>query len=256
MVRLVDVHAHLDFPELHSQLDEVLERSKNAGVQAIISNGVEPVSNRTTLKLAKLHPLIKPALGFYPTHIEDVREEDVDKEVEFIAKQDVLALGEVGLDKKFPDEKKPYSDVLFKKQQVGFEKFISLAEKKNLPLIIHSRKAELDVIEMLESSRVKKVVMHCFLGKKKLIPRIQDNGWTFSLPVTLLKLQQLQEMVLTTPLSQLLTETDSPYLGPVRGGVNEPANVALTIKKLAELKKIEHTEAADQVFMNYMKMFL
>jgi Tat protein secretion system quality control protein TatD with DNase activity len=132
------------------------------------------------------------------------------------------------------------------------------------------------VLDILEAEHAKKVVLHCFMGKKKLIPRIIDNGWTFSVPVVVTKLQQMQELVSMTPLAQLLTETDAPYLGPsfpavenskfhnldytTRDGLslntcNESANVLLSIKKIAELKGLTENEAADQVFFNYQRLF-
>ncbi len=145
---------------------------------------------------------------------------------------------------------------LIAKQKEGFKKIIALAEKKNLPLIVHSRKAELDVIEMLEASNVKKIVMHCFMGKKKFVERIRNNGWTFSIPVIVIKLQQMQDLVRDTPLNQLLTETDSPFLGPVSGEINEPLNVSLSIKKIAEIKGMTENETADAIFQNYMNLFM
>lgn len=261
-MNLIDVHAHLDFQPLIDKLDEVLQNAKNAGVKAIITNGVYAASNRQVLELAKRDNIIKPALGFYPTHVTEVTEQEFDVELEFIEKQKPIALGEVGLDYKFANERKIgkelYEDVEERKrvQKEAFGKIIALSEKMKIPMIIHSRKAELDVIEMLESSNAKKIVMHCFSGKKKLVKRIADNGWTFSVPVIVNKLQQFQEMVSETNMSQLLTETDSPYLGPTPGLTNEPKNVALTIKKIAELKGMTPEETADQIFQNYQRLFL
>ena len=110
---------------------------------------------------------------------------------------------------------------------------------------------------MLESSKLKKVVMHCFTGRKHLVKRIIDNGWSLSIPCVVVKLQQFQDNVKLAPLSQLLTETDCPYLSPypdIRR--NEPAFVIETIKKIAELKKMDQEEVANNIFMNYQKMFL
>ena len=98
--------------------------------------------------------------------------------------------------------------------------------------------------------------MHCFCGKKKLVKKIADNGWNFSVPVTLLRSQQFQELVNIVPLNQLLTETDTPFLGPQPGPTNEPANISLSIQKMAEIKKITVEEMSDQVFLNYMRLFL
>lgn len=280
-MKLVDVHAHLDFKPLSDHLAVALENAKSVGVKAIVANGVSPESNRAVQALAHQHDIVKPAFGFYPWHIPEYEESILDEELDFMNKHNPVAIGEVGLDFKqseFNHYKTLYSD--FEKvklvQKQGFEKLISIAEKKKIPIIVHSRKAELETIEMLESSSAKKVIMHCFMGKKKLIPRIVDNGWTFSIPVVVTKLQQMQELVGDVPLSQLLTETDAPYLGPSFPAVkdsslhsinyttsdgapltscNESANVLLSIKKMAELKGLTENEIADQIFLNYMRLF-
>ena len=284
-MKLIDVHSHLDMKPLSEHLSLILENASSVGVKAIISNGVDPKSNRSVMALSQQHDLIKPAFGFYPWHIPEHEDFVLDEELDFIRSHNPVAIGEVGLDFK-KSEMEHYKtlskdfDKVKLSQKEGFEKIISLAEKKNIPLIIHSRKAELEVIEMLESSSIKKAVMHCFMGKKKLIPRIVDNGWSFSVPVVVTKLQQMQDLVNETPLSQLLTETDAPYLAPsypavkdskihsvgfsIGDGssadspsipVNEPANVLLSIKKIAEIKGLTENETADQIFMNYLKLF-
>lgn len=252
----VDVHAHFDLGEYDEDLSEVVEESKAAGVNAIIANGVKPDSNRKVLDIAKKYDIIKPALGYYPTHVTEDGIKKVEEEIEFIKKQkDLIAIGEVGLDYKFSEETKNIQEL--KKIQIeAFQKIIELSEKTKLPLIIHSRKAELDVIEMLESSTLKNSVMHCFSGKKKLMQRAADNGYFFSIPVIVLKTQQFQETVKYLNINKILTETDSPYLSPEQGTRNDPKNVALSVKKISELKGLTEQETANNLFMNYQKLFL
>lgn len=255
-LKLVDVHAHFDMGEYDNDMKEVLAECQEKGVKSIIINGVHPKSNRKVLELAKEFSIFKPALGYYPVHVVEDGLEKLQEELEFIKKQkNIVALGEVGIDYKFGDDN-PNGDKFKAIQKEGFQKFIELSEKRKLPLIIHSRKAELDVIEMLESSTLKNPVFHCFMGKKKLMQRVADNGWNFSIPNIVTKLQQLQEMVEYTNIKQLLTETDSPYLAPNPGERNTPANVALGVKKIAEIKKYEEQETADMLFMNYQRLFL
>ena len=256
MLNLVDVHAHFDLGEYDKDLPEVIEDAKKKGIKAVIINGLNPKSNRKVLELAKKYDILKPALGYYPVHVAEDPWEKVEEELNFIKNnKEQVALGEVGLDYKRGDDNL-HCDLHKDAQKKAFQKFIEISEKTKKPLIIHSRKAELDVIEMLESSSLKNPVMHCFLGKKKLMQRIADNGWNFSVPVIITKLQQLQEMVKYTNINQLLTETDSPYLSPIRGERNTPVNVALTIKKIAEIKGFEEEEIANNIFMNYQKLFL
>ncbi len=259
-MNLIDVHTHLDLSPLDEHFEEIISDAKEKEIKVIISNGTDPESNRKVKSMSEKESIIKPAFGFYPTHIEESDEEEIEKELEWIKKNKPIAIGEVGLDYKFDNREKELSleeiEKYKEKQKKYFLKIIRLAKELNIPLIVHSRKAELDVIEMLEQEEAKKVIMHCFMGKKKLVKRIQDNKWTLSIPVTVIKLEQLQETVKTTPLSQLMTETDAPYLGPVPGKYNEPSNVYLTIEKIAELKGMNKEEIADQIFMNYQQMFL
>ncbi|MCF7865916.1 TatD family hydrolase [Candidatus Woesearchaeota archaeon] len=256
-MRYVDVHAHYDLGEFDDDLPKVLDSCSKEGVKVIIENGVHPISNRRILEHAKIFPMIKPALGYYPTHVVEYGVEKVDKEIDFMKKNKskFIAIGEVGMDFKFGNDN-PCGDKFKKIQKEGFEKFIELSEKTKKPLIIHSRKAELEVIDLLESSKLKNPVMHCFMGKKKLMQRVADNGWNFSISPIVDKLQQLQEMVSYTNINQLLTETDAPYLAPSPGERNDSRNIKIAVKKIAEIKGFEEIETADTIFMNYQRLFL
>lgn len=261
---LVDVHAHLDHSKFKKDLDEVIERAKKAGVKAIITSGVNSSTNRKILEIAKKYDIVKPSFGLYPLDalakeieigeangfVRDTEKIDVDAELKWIEKNKdkCIAIGECGLDYKWISGKE-------KEQKNIFQKVITLVEKINKPIIIHSRKAELDVINMLESSNIKKIIMHCFSGRKHLIKRIANNGWFFSIPPIIVRLQQFQIMAEMVNLNQLLTETDCPYLSPYPGKRNEPSFVIETIKKLAEIKQITQEETEKIIFMNYQNLF-
>ncbi|MFC2134073.1 TatD family hydrolase [Bacteroidota bacterium] len=245
---IVDVHAHLDFEQYNKDLDKVLERAKEAGVVSVICNGIDPKTNRKILELAKKHPLITPALGFYPCECDKVPTEEVNKEIEFIRKQKPVAIGEVGLDKKWDNN--------FEKQQKCFRKFIKLSQKLDIPLIVHSRMAEEKTIDILEKLNAKKVVMHCFSGNKKLVERCINNKWNFSVPTNIVRNQQFQEMVAMIPLNQILTETDSPFLthdASIKR--NEPMFITESLKKIAEIKKLDAEEMANIIYSNYQRLF-
>lgn len=252
---LVDVHAHIDFPEYDDDREDVLRQCEKAGVKAIVDNGVDVATNRKVLELSKKYPLIKPAFGFYPVHVAEVGIDAVKEELAWIESQKPFALGEIGLDYKVGDDN-PHGSVHKEAQQEAFRLFIRLGKKLGVPLLIHSRKAEEDVISILEEERAEKVVMHCFMGKKKHIERARDLGYSFSVPVSVIKLEQLQWLVTNVPLKQLLTETDSPYQGINPGERNSPANIQFSVKKMAALLGMTPDEVANQVFMNYQRLFL
>jgi TatD DNase family protein len=262
---LVDVHAHLDHMKFKDDLDEVVERARKAGVKSIITSGVNLKTNKIVLELAKKYDIVQASLGLYPIDalaaelkggeadgfvrdLEDTKVEDVLKFIED-NKDGCMAVGECGLDYHWvKDKQKEMKDV--------FQKVIDVVEKINKPIVVHTRKAELDCVEMLESSKIKKVLLHCFQGNKKLIKRAADNGWSFSIPANINRLQHFQMLSEMVNLSQIFTETDCPYLSPFPGKRNEPAFVAETIKKIAEIKGMTEDDVSKNIYMNYQKFFL
>ncbi len=249
---LTDVHAHLDLEEFYSDLDAVIERAQKAGVKAIISNGLNPESNRKTLELSKRYPLIKPALGLYPDDAVKLTEKQIKDELNFIEKNKdkIIAIGEVGLDYKYCKKKQEQE-----KQKQIFIKLIKLSKKINKPIIVHSRKAESDVIDLLKNSNAKKVILHCFSGNLKLVKIAEDISYSFSIPTNITYSQHFQKLAEIVDINQILTETDSPYLSPYKNKRNEPSFIIETIKKIAEIKNISINETSNNIFMNYQKVF-
>ncbi|MGM5480685.1 MAG: TatD family hydrolase [Nanobdellota archaeon] len=263
-MRLIDVHAHYDFKPFSEDIDSYVQKAESAGVKVIVSNGTTVTSNRTVLSLAKKHAIIKPALGLYPSHVAEMSDDEIDREISFIKRSNPSAIGEVGLDYKVTDDAsgKEFKELSLEQQEQHkqrqkntFIKFIELANELDIPIIVHSRKAEADAIDLLIRHKAKKVIMHCFMGKKKYVKQIQEQKWFFSIPVVVTKLQQVQDIVATTPLSRLFTETDAPYLGPTPGEANDSSNVSVSISKIAQIKGLTEQETADQIFMNYLRLF-
>ena len=264
-MNLVDVHCHLDHLKFKDDLPDVVKRSEEAGVKAILTSGVNFSTNKITLELAQTYDIVKPCLGLYPidalaaelkgteaeSFVRDVEPFKVEEMLAFIEqhKDNCIAVGEVGLDYHWIKDKQ-------EEMKGVFQQVIELVEKLKKPIVIHSRKAEQDCVDMLESSTIRKVMMHSFGGNKKLINRCADNGWSFSVPPNITRLQHFQMMVEMVNINQLLTETDAPYLAPTPGERNEPKNVAVTIKKMAELKGMTEEDVAGNVYMNFQKFFL
>ena len=240
-MKLIDVHAHLEHEKFGKDLDLVIERFKEAGGEFVVNSGTDPGRNRETLDLASKYDIIKCSFGMYP--IGDY--EDVDGELAWIEEHgdDCVAIGEIGL-----DFDKGRGD--FDKQEKLFKKMLELAKKMGKPVVIHSRKAELEAIEILEELGMKDVVMHCFCGRKSLIKRCVENGWSFSVPPVIKRWDNFKMLVEVVPLGQLLTETDSPYLSPVVGERNEPASVLVTLKEIARIKGVSLEDVGYAVFEN------
>ncbi|MDP3734577.1 MAG: TatD family hydrolase [Nanoarchaeota archaeon] len=265
-MNLVDVHCHLNHALFKDDLDQVLERARKAGLKALLVSGVNPVSNKEVLALAAKYPLIKASLGIYPIDALGMAEAEIglprqivpinlEEEFAFIEKhkKDVLAIGEVGMDFHWAEKEKTYE-----KQADNFRRIIQFAIKIKKPLVIHSRKAERECLEILEQE-IKNhqipVVNHCFSGKKNLIMKAASLGHYFSIPPNILRSESFQSLVKMVDLKQLLTETDAPYLSPYKDKRNEPAFVVETITKIAEIKGMSSEDVAAQIWENYKKVF-
>jgi len=228
-----------------------------------ISCGVNKDSNRRVLEISKRYPkTVKAALGMFPFDAIGIQRDcsysgsipskfNVDEELDFIqkSKNKITCISEVGLDKSIENHQ-------FEKQKEIFSKIISLSEKIKKPLIVHSRKAELDCIELLETCKHKNIVMHMFSGNFKLIKRIEDNGWLFSIPVKIERQQHFQSLVEQVNINQLLTETDSPWAPLKNIERNEPKYVRYIVKKISEIKKLDENEVKKNIFMNFQRIFL
>jgi TatD DNase family protein len=240
---LIDVHTHITDKAFDKDRDNVVKRSQ---CKIIIENGLSISNNREVLALADKYDNVYASLGLYPGEIVMMDEKDIEKEIDWIKSQNFVAIGEIGLDKTYPE---------FEKQQKYFKKLVQLAISKKIPVLVHSRKAEKEVIEILEELNAKKVLMHCFSGKLKLAERIEKNGWYFSIPPVIVHSTHFQEMIKRVSITKLLTETDAPYLGPDKEQRNEPKNVIFVIRKIAEIKGMDEKEVENSIYMNYQHLF-
>ena len=243
---LVDVHCHLDLLEKQKDLEEVMKRAKD--FYCIISNSTDPKSNRKNLEYIKKYKNVKIALGMYPSHAVELTDEEIDDEIRFIKKNKPFAIGEVGLDN--------FRVKNMERQKEVFSKFIRLSKELNIPVIVHSRDAELETLETLEESKAEKVVMHCFSGNKELVERGVKNGYYFTIPTSVVKSKTFRKLVSRVPLNRILTETDAPYLSPIENEPNEPAFIKESLKKIAEIKKITVEEMEKIIYMNFQNLFL
>jgi len=253
---LIDSHCHLDMDSYDEDLDAVLNRAQQQGIQSIISIGIDEKSSIAAVKLAHKYPFIKATVGIHPHDIEQINEATyphLQKLVQENRKQ-VVAYGEIGL-----DYVKNYSPKVT--QLRAFEEQLSLAKELDLPVIIHDREAHDDCLSLLQAMAPfsKGGVMHCFSGNIALAKKVLDLGFYISIPgvVTFKNGLDLQEVAKAIPLESMLLETDGPFLSPVpwRGKRNEPAYVAYTAQKVAELKGITIEAVAKQTSINTLNLF-
>jgi len=245
-MKFIDVHAHLDRLK---KVAKVVERARDKGVYIIVSCGIDLDSDEKTIEYIRKYPEVKGILGLHPLDIASTSEKDIKEVISFIRKhkENIIGIGEIGIDMK--------EEVNFDEQKKIFEKMIVLAKELDKPVLVHSRKAELECIEILETHKMKKVIMHCFSGRKALLKRIEDNGWFISIPASIKYSEQFQLFAKLMPLENIFCETDSPFLHPDRERDNEPVNVIESYKKIAEIKKINIKDVCGEISENFEKLF-
>jgi len=246
---ITDTHAHICDPGFDKDRAEVLERARKAGVAAIIAVGENLSDARKNLELAERYPMLKPAAGLYPTHLDL---DQAGEMADFIRQNhsSLAAIGEVGLDywvvKEAP-EKAVQREIL--------KQFIELSQELNLPLNVHSRSAGRHAIALLVENNAVRVQMHAFDGKAAAALPAVEAGYFFSIPPSVTRSRQKQKLVKRLPLSCLLIETDSPVLGPSPNERNEPANIWQSVKAIAALKEISEEAVIAAVSENTERLY-
>jgi TatD DNase family protein len=248
-MRLADTHAHLCDSVFDSDLDQVLERAKAAGVSAVLAVGENMADAEKNIALAARHPMIRVAAGLYPAYIDlDLAE----KMREFIRnnKDKLAGIGEVGLDYWIIKEE-PGREI----QREIFRRFVDLSLELMLPLNVHSRSAGRHAVSLLIEWGARKVQLHAFDGKVSAAMPAVEAGFFFSIPPSVIRSEQKQRLVKSLPLSCLLIETDSPVLGPTAQDRNEPANAIIAVKAIAELKGISEAEVIEAAEENARRLY-
>jgi TatD DNase family protein len=228
-VKLIDTHAHLDFPEFDKSRADVIARAEKAGV-GIINCLLDPKGLPKTEKFKE----IRFTIGCCPYRFDEYErqwkmlQEHVDK---------AIAVGEIGLDYYWVKDQQGRD-----REKENFLRLLKFAREHGKPVLIHSRNAEKQALDILEKERVEKAIMHCFSGTMEDAKRAIDLGYPISIPTNVVLSKQKQDFAQKLPLESLVLETDSPYLSPERGKLNEPANVAISARKIADLRKIGFDE--------------
>jgi TatD DNase family protein len=254
----VDSHCHIDGPEYDADREEVIRRARDAGVRRILNVGTgDPHSGalERAVELAEKHDDIYAAVGTHPhdARLFDARAEDRLKTL--IKSPRVIAWGEIGLDYHYDNSPREVQREVFRRQ-------LQLSRDMGLPVIIHTREAEEDTIEILKSGWTasgQPGIMHCFSGSLKLAESAIELGFMISFAgiLTFKKADDLREVARRVPLDRLLIETDSPYLSPIpfRGQRNEPAHVVEVARYLAGMHSIDIEEIGAITTKNFARLF-
>jgi TatD DNase family protein len=244
---LIDVHAHLDFPQFDPDRDEVIERAAKEDI-LIINSGLGVEGARKTLDLAGRHDNVYAALGMSPTEFD---EKEINAVIDLIRENidRIVAIGEVGLDYYWvKDDLRRWQEAEY------FRRFIALSDEVGLPLVVHSRGAEADVLQILEESG-NRALLHCFGGTAKQAGEAASFGHLISMPTNVVYSKRKQEIVEAIAMNRLVLETDSPYLAPVPKTRNEPVNIRLSAEKIAGVKGVASAAVAKATTANAKRFF-
>lgn len=251
---LIDTHAHLDMPEFEKDLPGVIQRAQEAEVTTIMTVGTDPASCRRTLEIAEAYPYIFAIVGVHPHNAAEIGEKDLADLQDLARHVKVKAWGEIGLD--FYRNLSPPAI-----QKERFRQQIQIGKELGLPLVIHSRSATQETISILQEERAGEVggVIHCFSGDAKTAQRYLEMGFIISIPgvITFKKAQGLREVVKALSLTEIIIETDAPFLAPVphRGKRNEPAYVRFTAETIAQIRRQDIAEVAAITTTNARRVF-
>ena len=252
---IFDTHCHLNSEELLSRIDEVLESAHKVGVDKFLVVGWNKESSLKAIELAHQYEGVYAAIGFHPTDIDGVSDEDYNEVMRHVNDPKVVAIGEIGLDYHWVKD-----PIQREKQKEWFIKQIEFSNLHKKPISIHNREAFEDCLKILKEHKPEySGVMHCYSGSVELLDDVLKLGLYIGLdgPLTFTNAKTPKEVCEQVPLDRLLVETDSPYLSPhpLRGTVNEPKNIALVVDEIARLKGLSKKHILDVIYQNSCKLF-
>lgn len=253
---LIDSHCHLDMSAYDEDIENVLIKAQENGIKYVITIGIDLESSHRGIEIAKKYSMVFSTIGVHPHDVDNITDITYVKLSELYKQNSkyIVGYGEIGL-----DYYKQYSSIEQQKKHLKHQ--LNLAKDLNLPIIIHNREAEKDMIPILKSAAPfpKGGVMHCFSGDHTFAMQVLDLGLHISIPgvVTFKNAQTLRDVVKTIPITSLLLETDGPFLAPhpYRGKRNEPLYVLFTAAETAKTLQISIDDLARQTSINAMELF-
>jgi len=247
---MVDTHCHL-FSQYYSSMDDLISKIKEAGIKKIIVNGCDMDSNIEVLQLVKKYDCVYGALGFHPTELVGMDESYLEWLDMHVMDDKIVAVGEIGLDYHYDDTDKIIQTEYFKKQ-------LSIAEKHNKPVIIHTRDAIQDTYDIVSEYNVVGSV-HCFSGSVEMAKQFIKLGFFIGVGgiCTYKNAKNILNVIKNIGLEYILLETDSPYLSPEgkRSEINTPCNIPLILKKVADIKEVSESYAEEIISFNVDCLF-
>jgi len=250
---MIDSHCHLNFVDFDENRDEIINKCKSE-FKYIVDCGASIDGNLRSLKLKeKYDGFIKSTMGYHPVYAGRDNQETTQKTIAQIIENldNIQAIGEIGLD--FSEKR---SEDELKRQHDNFHKMLELASEYNMPIVLHVREAEKHALDIIkEYPNIPDVIFHCFSGGKSTALEAVDCGYYISFATNALFSKKHKKNIKAVPLENMLTETDSPYLSPIKGEPNQPANIKMTIERIERTKHIDFEEIEKQTEKNAIQVY-
>ncbi len=251
---MIDLHAHLDDEKLFFDLDRVLKEARENGVSLIVCPSVNFESIEKVLDISKNYDFVLPAISVHPHNVKNINLDELEDKLEFYLRNyKFVAFSEIGLDY--------FYDLDFKEKQIkALEIQLNLAQKYNLPVILHNRDSLEDMISITKNfPNLKAKIIHSFSEDREIAKKFLDEGFylSFSGTITFKKNNESREALKFTPIDRIFLETDSPYLSPepFRGKINVPTNVKIIYETTTKIKNIEMIDLTNKIKDNFNKIF-
>jgi TatD DNase family protein len=254
-MKLIDAHIHLSDPEYAKCADDLVADAKRSNIVALVSNSMDLETSIGSLRLAEKYPgEVYPALGIHPWNVNVLKENELEETLKLISEQSqkkaVAAIGEIGLDYKY--------EKIWDKQLMVFDRMLRLAEKLDLPTIIHSRGTTAQIVDMLPSYNLKRVLLHWFSYPMSALYKAVEHGYFITEGPPVAYSNGIREVVKKVPLTNFLTETDGPVTyrkPPFNGQLTRPSFIRTVVEAVAEVKNMAVGDVAEQIARNFEGFF-
>lgn len=245
---IIDTHCHI-YEEYYENIDNFMKEIEEENIILIV-NGVDPKSNKEVINLTKKYPNVYGTLGFHPSEIENIKDEDFLELEEQLKIDKIVGIGEIGLDYYWKDDNKQIQIDFFKKQ-------LDIAQKNKYPVIIHNRESTEDMLSILKNYKLKGI-MHAYTKSTELAKEFIKLGYKIGIGgVLTFKNTNLKDVVKELNIKDLVLETDSPYLTPEpnRGKQNTPQNIKYIAKELSKIKDVPYDKLKEIILTNTLEIF-
>lgn len=254
-MKFVDAHVHLSDEEYSKCTEDVIAEARSANVVALVSNSMDLNSSARSLRLAEQYEgMVYAALGVHPWSVNNLSEEELKQTIGLIYEnrqnKALVAIGEIGLDHKYMN--------IWDMQMMVFNEMLHQAERFDLPVIIHSRGTTAQIVDMLPSYSLKKVLLHWFSNPISALSKAIEHGYYITEGPPTVYSNGIREVVRRVPLTNLLTETDGPvrfFKEPFSGKMTTPAFIPTVVNAIAEIKKVDASSVAEQIMKNFEDFF-